>query len=149
MQARFQRSVVRDEANPLSRDRLRVRSAAFGSLRHGGSNNELPSRSDSRSLPAGGCRAGKAVRPRARCEPVQAMREIRAKTEFSGCRAGALIGVSRTLLRHERRRNRDVGVLGNRILPLAVHRRQFGYRRPHALFRREGLVVNCDRWQRI
>jgi hypothetical protein len=57
--------------------------------------------------------------------------------------------LSRTVLRNEGRGERDCRVLRSRILLLAAQRRRFGYRRIHALIRREGLAVNCKRVQRI
>ena len=74
---------------------------------------------------------------------------MRAKTGISERRACALMGLSRTVLRYEVRGEQDCGVLCSRILLLAAQRRRFGYRRIHALIRREGLVVNCKRVQRI
>jgi putative transposase len=74
---------------------------------------------------------------------------MRAKTGISERRACALMGLSRTVLRYEARGERDCGVLRSRILLLAAQRRRFGYRRIHALIRREGLAVNCKRVQRI
>jgi putative transposase len=74
---------------------------------------------------------------------------MRAKTGISERRACVLMGLSRTVLRYEGRGERDCGVLRSRILLLAAQRRRFGYRRIHALIRREGLAVNCKRVQRI
>ena len=74
---------------------------------------------------------------------------MRAKTAISERRACSLMGLSRTVLRYEARGERDCGVLRSRILLLASQRRRFGYRRIHALIRREGLTVNCKRVQRI
>jgi putative transposase len=85
---------------------------------------------------------GKSVRPQARREAVQAMR---AKTGISERRACVLMRLSRTVLRNEGRGERDCRVLRSRILLLAAQRRRFGYRRIHALIRREGLAVNCKR----
>ncbi len=77
------------------------------------------------------------------------MRALRAKTGISERRACGLIGLSRTVLRYEGRGERDFGVLRSRILLRAAQRRRFGFRRVHALIRREGLAVNCKRVQRI
>ena len=89
---------------------------------------------------------GKKASLQARREAVQAMR---AMTGISERRACSLIGLSRTVLHSIARGERDCGVLRSRILLLAAQRRRFGYRRIHALIRREGLAVNCKRVQRI
>jgi putative transposase len=74
---------------------------------------------------------------------------MRAKTGILERRACALMGLLRTVMRYEARGERDRGVSRSRILLLAAQRRRFGYRRTHALIRREGLTVNCKRMQRI
>jgi putative transposase len=89
---------------------------------------------------------GNTVSPQARREALQPMR---ANTGISERRACSLMELSRTVLRYEGRGERDCGVLRSRILLLAAQRRRFGYRRIHALIRREGLAVNCKRLQRI
>jgi len=63
-------------------------------------------------------------------------------------RASGLIGVSRNTLRHTPKQERD-GELRKRMKELAEQRRRFGCRRLHVLLRREGLVDNHKRTERI
>jgi len=63
-------------------------------------------------------------------------------------RACSLIGLSRNTLRYPRRFDRDEEIR-SRLRELAEKRRRFGYRRLHVLLRREGLVVNHKRTERI
>jgi putative transposase len=74
---------------------------------------------------------------------------MRAKTRISERRACALMGLSRTVLHYapcSRPRNDQLRV---RIQQLAAERRRFGYRRIHALLRREGVAVNVKRVHRL
>ena len=63
-------------------------------------------------------------------------------------RASGLIGADRTMVRYQshRRSDRD---LRERMRELAAERRRFGYRRLHVLLRREGLVQNRKKTQRL
>ena len=63
-------------------------------------------------------------------------------------RACSIIGGDRTTMRYRSRRAGDE-VLRARMRELAAERRRFGYRRLHVLLRREGLVVNRKRTQRL
>lgn len=74
---------------------------------------------------------------------------MRAKTTISERRACQLMGISRTVLRYEPRPEADGGQLRGRIAELAAQRRRFGYRRIHALLRREGARVNVKRVHRL
>ena len=74
---------------------------------------------------------------------------MRAKTGISARRACGLMGLSRTVLRYRAAGDRDQGRLREAIKSLAAQRRRFGYRRIHALIRREGGAVNRKRVQRI
>ena len=74
---------------------------------------------------------------------------MRAKTGISERRACGLMGLSRTVLRYRAAGDRDQGRLREAIKSLAAQRRRFGYRRIHALIRREGGAVNRKRLQRI
>jgi putative transposase len=56
-------------------------------------------------------------------------------------RACALAGLRRSTFQYKRRR-RDPGELTSRLRELASERPRFGYRRLHALLRREGRAVN-------
>jgi putative transposase len=74
---------------------------------------------------------------------------MRAKTGISERRACLLMGISRTVLHYACKGEVDAGHLRGRIVALAGQRRRFGYRRIHALLRREGAAVNHKRVQRI
>jgi putative transposase len=72
-----------------------------------------------------------------------------ARTEISERRACRLVGISRTVLHYEPKMSEDNVVLEERIRELAAERRRFGYRRIHALLRREGRQANHKRVHRI
>jgi putative transposase len=63
-------------------------------------------------------------------------------------RAGGLVGVGRNTFRRRPRADRD-GKLRERLKEIAEQRRRFGCRRLHILLKREGLVVNHKRTERI
>lgn len=63
-------------------------------------------------------------------------------------RASGLIGLSRNTLRHEPNQGKDE-VLRKRMKELAEQRKRFGYRRLHIFLKREGLVINHKRTERI
>jgi putative transposase len=63
-------------------------------------------------------------------------------------RASRLIGLSRNTLRHEPRPDKDEG-LRKRMKEIAEQRRRFGCRRLHVLLKREGLVRNHKKTERI
>lgn len=63
-------------------------------------------------------------------------------------RASGLIGIGRNTLRHEPKQDKD-GDLRKRMKELAEQRRRFGCRRLHVLLKREGLVDNHKRSERI
>ena len=67
---------------------------------------------------------------------------------FSQRRACRLVGAGRSTVRY-RRRPRDDGALRDRLRHLAVQRPRFGYRRLHVLLRREGIIVNHKRVERL
>jgi putative transposase len=60
-----------------------------------------------------------------------------------------LVGIGRSAMRYRRKRRPDEGVLRQRLRELAAERSRFGYRRLHALLRREGVVVNHKRVERL
>ncbi len=62
--------------------------------------------------------------------------------------ASGLIGIGRNTLRHEPKQDKD-GDLRKRMKELAEQRRRFGCRRLHVLLKREGLVDNHKRTERI
>ena len=74
------------------------------------------------------------------------MREV---TVISERRACWLVGVSRTVLRYEPKRNEGNEMLQAKIIDLAMVRRRFGYRRIHALIAREGIHANHKRIYRL
>jgi putative transposase len=59
------------------------------------------------------------------------------------------MGISRTVLHYAPRPEADGGLLRCRIVELAAQRRRFGYRRLHALLRREGSTANVKRVHRL
>jgi putative transposase len=63
-------------------------------------------------------------------------------------RACSTLGVDRKMVRYRPRRAADEA-LRSRMRELAAERRRFGYRRLHVLLRREGLVQNRKRTQRL
>ena len=67
---------------------------------------------------------------------------------FPQRRACRLVGVGRSTVRCHPRRGDD-GDLRARLRELAAERPRFGYRRLHALLRREGIVVNHERLARL
>jgi len=67
-----------------------------------------------------------------------------SRTEISERRACRLVGLSRTVLHYEPKMNEPNLQLGERIGELAAVRRRFGYRRIHALLRREGSRLRFD-----
>ncbi len=85
------------------------------------------------------------VTPAARREAVA---HLCRSYEMSERRACAAIALDRTMVRYRSRRPDDAA-LRQRMRELAAERRRFGYRRLHVLLRREGLVVNCKRTQRL
>jgi putative transposase len=60
-----------------------------------------------------------------------------------------VVGVGRSTVRYRRRERPDDGALRRRLLALAGERPRFGYRRLHALLRREGVGVNHKRIERL
>jgi putative transposase len=85
------------------------------------------------------------VTPAARREAVA---HLCRSYELSERRACAITGVDRSMVRYRSRRPDDA-VLRSRIRELAADRRRFGYRRLHVLLRREGLVLNRKKTQRL
>ena len=74
---------------------------------------------------------------------------MRAKTSISERRACVLMGLSRSVMRYTVRAECRNDQLRARICELASERRRFGYRRIHALLRREGTSVNVKRVHRL
>lgn len=78
-----------------------------------------------------------------------AVAEMQSETAISERRACLLVGLARSTLRYEPQRSEDDERLQARIIELAQERRRFGYRRIHALLRREGIEVNHKRTYRL
>ena len=68
---------------------------------------------------------------------------------LSELRACRLVGAGRSRLRYRPRGRADEAALRQRLRELAAARPRFGYRRLHALLRREGVVVNHKRVERL
>ena len=77
-----------------------------------------------------------------------AVAHLRTQFEMSERRACTVIGVNRTMIRHRSRRPAEAD-LRERLRVLAGERRRFGYRRLHVLLRREGLVQNRKKTERL
>lgn len=82
--------------------------------------------------------------PAARKPVVQHLRE---EWQLSERRACGLVCVSRMAMRYVSRR--DDTMIRARLRELAAQRRRWGYRKLHVLLRREGVVVNHKRVERI
>ena len=74
---------------------------------------------------------------------------MRSETAISERRACRLVGIYRSTLRYEAQQTVETQALSARIVELAQERRRFGYRRIHALLRREGHPVNHKRVYRL
>jgi putative transposase len=68
---------------------------------------------------------------------------------FSQRRACRLVGGARSTIRHQRRRRGEDEALRTRLRELAAQRPRFGYRRLHVLLRREGIIINHKRVERL
>jgi putative transposase len=78
----------------------------------------------------------------------EAVAHLRASLGMSERRACRLIGADRKSVRYRSRRPDDAS-LRERLRALAAERHRFGYRRLHVLLRREGLLVNRKKTQRL
>lgn len=78
----------------------------------------------------------------------EAVAHLRRSYEMSERRACAITAIDRSTVRYRSRRPDDAA-LRSRMRELAAERRRFGYRRLHVLLRREGLVLNRKRTQRL
>ena len=74
------------------------------------------------------------------------MREAIAISERRACQ---LVGLSRTVLHYDPKAQPENEQLKARLVQLAGERRRFGYRRLHALVRREGVQANHKRIYRL
>ncbi len=71
------------------------------------------------------------------------------KTKISERRACLLVGLSRTVLHYQSKAQPENEQLQGRMVELAGELRRFGYRRLHALLRREGIKANHKRIFRL
>jgi putative transposase len=77
------------------------------------------------------------------------VQRMQTATSISKRRACRLAGISRSTLDYLPRVNPGDQLLTAKIISLAQERRRFGYRRIHALLRREGVSVNHKRVYRL
>lgn len=78
-----------------------------------------------------------------------AVHRVRERYGLSERRACRLLGTGRSTVRYRGRGRADEGQLRRRLLELAAERPRFGYRRLHALLRREGVAINHKRVERL
>lgn len=71
------------------------------------------------------------------------------RTSISESRACQLVGISRSVLHYQPKVQPENERLSVRMAELAAERRRFGYRRIHALLRREGVHANHKRIHRL
>lgn len=64
-------------------------------------------------------------------------------------RACRIVGSARSSIRYQSRQRGDDAAVRSRLRALAAQRPRFGYRRLHALLRREGITINHKRIARI
>lgn len=84
--------------------------------------------------------------PAQRRAAVAWVRERHALSERRACR---LVGIGRSTLRYRPRGRADDGAMRRRLRELAAARPRFGYRRLHVLLRREGVIINHKRVERL
>lgn len=78
----------------------------------------------------------------------EAVAHLQALLDVSERRACRVIDADRTSMRYRSRRADD-GDLRDKLRVLAQERRRFGYRRLHILLRRDGLLINRKKTQRL
>lgn len=78
----------------------------------------------------------------------EAVAHLRVQFGMSERRACLIIGADRKSMRYRARRADDAA-LRLRLRELAQRRRRFGYRRLHILLRRDGVLINRKRTQRL
>src|SRR5690606_3744301 len=87
----------------------------------------------------------KVVTPAARREAVAHLQACHGMSERRACR---VVGADRKSVRYRSTRGDDAE-LREKLRELANRRRRFGYRRLHILLRREGVMINRRRTERI
>ena len=83
--------------------------------------------------------------PAAKREAVARLQAFLGMSERRACR---VIGTDRKSMRYRSQRDDDAEVR-SKLRELAQQRRRFGYRRLHILLRREGIVINRKKTQRL
>jgi putative transposase len=78
----------------------------------------------------------------------EAVAHLQALLDVSERRACRVIAADRTVIRYQSRRGGD-GELREKLRELAQERRRFGYRRLHILLRRDGVLINRKKTQRL
>ena len=78
----------------------------------------------------------------------EAVAHLQALLDVSERRACRVIAADRTTIRYRSRRADD-GDLREKLRVLAQERRRFGYRRLHILLRRDGVLINRKKTQRL
>jgi putative transposase len=78
----------------------------------------------------------------------EAVAHLQALLDVSERRACRVIAVDRTSVRYRSRRADDSD-LREKLRVLAHQRRRFGYRRLHILLRRDGVLINRKKTQRL
>ena len=78
----------------------------------------------------------------------EAVAHLQALLDVSERRACRVIDADRTVIRYRSRRDGD-GALREKLRDLAHQRRRFGYRRLHILLRRDGVLINRKKTQRL
>lgn len=78
-----------------------------------------------------------------------AAQQVQAHYGLSERRACQLVGVGRSTVRYRPKGRVGEAALRQRLRELAAERPRFGYRRLHALLRREGVIVNHKRIERL
>jgi putative transposase len=77
------------------------------------------------------------------------VQRVQAHYGLSERRACRLVGIGRSTLRYRKRARSDEPSLRQRLRDLAAARPRFGYRRLHVLLRREGVIINHKRIERL
>lgn len=78
----------------------------------------------------------------------EAVAHLAALLDVSERRACRVIAADRSVIRYQSRRGDD-GELREKLRALAQERRRFGYRRLHILLRRDGVLINRKKTQRL
>ena len=77
------------------------------------------------------------------------VQQVQERYGLSQRRACQLVGIGRSTVRYRPSGRAGEAALRQRLRELAAERPRFGYRRLHALLRREGVIVNHKRIERL